>query len=773
DVAEQAALRAREQKAAEIRRQAAEEADTSRGNLEKQRQELEVQASSVVEPDDAEPEPIVSQAATGSLKVVVERLQAQLARELQAKEFLDVEAEEVQLTLEDVRESALLVASNDTWTEEVQVEWHKEALWAYYKNHRAEVLRLRHKVAALERAQQQAQQVKNISSEDVSALKRQVEQLAQQNEVLNTTLSTKKKYLEEQRFLQQTGREMLETQDDLETCLSEELEVLKAREQQLEQVALALCQKRQSLQRQREERRSEVARLEIRLHSLRSCGAATTAAAADLADIEAETLEASVDCREAVAEAEAWMSCLPSQVLDDAELGSSFESLCALFRCFHKARILAQSIQDHFVATAALAVLQDVGTMRWLCSVMQAAAMLATAVLGVLGCLSAESPDRYRGLVRLPAVASCGHGEAALDALLRALLDLVRGKATREREGLLAALRAHGAQLLSLQKAMFKDQHFASWQRCCCALEALRGSCAGALYASSNAGGTRRKRWQDLYEEANRFIARLVACEDFGSRPLFGIGPSEQEVQKSDSEDASEEEEEEGEEPHEKEAPKQQLTQLHVDAVVRQAQSLDLAAHQGKEDALDKTLSLAEKELGTLVALFEATQKTAPAAPWEKVRQSKRSSLEVAEQAAQPAFEQANKGLQKVELSMTTAQERLDRAKQEMNQVEQQFGVARIESERASASWQRRPRCCATRSPSVRGARQVSSRTPSTQWPWRGSSAPPPPRPPRRAWRCRLRRMPPRRGRRGCRCAWTSTSCSFCTPRCCGERQKK
>ncbi|CAJ1331634.1 unnamed protein product [Effrenium voratum] len=350
---------------------------------------------------------------------------------------------------------------------------------------------------------------------------------------------------------------MLETQDDLETCLSEELEVLKAREQQLEQVALALCQKRQSLQRQREERRSEVARLEIRLHSLRSCGAATTAAdAADLADIEAETLEASVDCREAVAEAEAWMSCLPSQVLDDAELGSSFESLCALFRCFHKARILAQSIQDHFVATAALAVLQDVGTMRWLCSVMQAAAMLATAVLGVLGCLSAESPDRYRGLVRLPAVASCGHGEAALDALLRALLDLVRGKATREREGLLAALRAHGAQLLSLQKAMFKDQHFASWQRCCCALEALRGSCAGALYASSNAGGTRRKRWQDLYEEANRFIARL-ACEDFGSRPLFGIGPSEQEVQKSDSEDASEEEEEEeGEEPHEKERPR-------------------------------------------------------------------------------------------------------------------------------------------------------------------------------------------------------------------------
>ena len=43
-------------------------------------------------------------------------------------------------------------------------------------------------------------------------------------------------------------------------------------------------------------------------------------------------------------------------------------------------------------------------------------------------------------------------------------------------------------------------------------------------------------RAQDLYEEANRFIARLVACEDFGSRPLFGIGPSEQEVQKSDSE---------------------------------------------------------------------------------------------------------------------------------------------------------------------------------------------------------------------------------------------
>ena len=107
---------------------------------------------------------------------------------------------------------------------------------------------------------------------------------------------------------------------------------------------------------------------------------AVSEAGASPSAIEAEALEAcrnrqvsyvfiaascqvSVDCREAVADAEAWMSCLPSQattlqvcsyllnslkhetgfvqVREDAELGVTFHSLCALHRCFQKAIVAA------------------------------------------------------------------------------------------------------------------------------------------------------------------------------------------------------------------------------------------------------------------------------------------------------------------------------------------------------------------------------------------------------------------------------------------------
>ena len=104
------------------------------------------------------------------------------------------------------------------------------------------------------------------------------------------------------------------------------------------------------------------------------------------------------------------------------------------------------------------------------------------------------------------------------------------------------------AQLLSLLKALFKDLQFASWQRAGCAVEALRMACASALYASADAGGSQRKRWQELYDQSNRLFNRLqAACPD--GAELLEIGPSEERHPKRrDSEDTDEEDEDEDEE---------------------------------------------------------------------------------------------------------------------------------------------------------------------------------------------------------------------------------
>jgi len=694
-----AAAAAQERKAAEIRLQA-EEAAKNQGTLEKERAAFEADSLSALPQDDGAdiPDPQqLSEASSGSLRAVVERLQEQLAKELKEKELLDIEAEELALRLEEVKDTTEWAADNDAWTEQVQVEWHREALWEYYKAHRAEVVRLRHRAAALERAQQQALQLqsKSTGTEDASMLKRAVEQLTQQNDGLASALATKTKLVEEQRSLQTTGLEMLETEQDLEVQLCEELQSLQGREEQLEQLALQLCKIRRQMQSQRLARSAEVARLETRLQMLRSGGkAAGAAASASPAAIEAETLEVHVNCREAIAAAEAWMSCLPGQVRDDAELGVSFHSLCALHRCFRKACILSRSIHEHFIADAALAVLQDAASMNWLCSISLASTQLAYAALGVLGCLYTTDVERYCLLVRNAAFVSCA-GEASLDAALAALQRIFRLDKAAETEEVLAALRAHGAQLLSLLKALFKDLQFASWQRAGCAVEALRMACASALYASADAGGSQRKRWQELYDQSNRLFNRLqAACPD--GAELLEIGPSEERHPKRrDSEDTDEEDEDEDEELEEDGEHRNQttaqhvgLTQLLLDGLLRQALALHpLSQHEpvSDMDTLQRTFSHAETQLELLSEIFAA----APVAgaqkkerPWEKARSRKRSSLEVAEQAAQPALEQATKGLSKVQVSLETVGDRLAKAKQEMQEAEKQFGAARIQSER-------------------------------------------------------------------------------------------
>ena len=299
--------------------------------------------------------------------------------------------------------------------------------------------------------------------------------------------------------------------------------------------------------------------------------------------------------------------------------------------------------------------------------------------------------------MRNAAFSSCA-GEASLDAALAALLRTFGQRAgeAKASEEVVPALRAHGAQLLSLQKSLFKDQQFASWQRASCAVEALRVSCASALYASADAGGSHRRRWQDLYDQANRLINRLQPVAT-AINELLVIGPSEERRPKRRCSDGTDDEDDEGDEDEAEVADEEQklhqrgaLTQLLLDGLLRHALALQpLSQHEPTDDSdtLQRTFSHAETQLEALADLFSEDSLTVGAStpeqrPWEKARSSKRSGLEVAEQAAQPALEQAMKGLAKAQDSLERVEARLTKARNEMQEAERQFGAARIQSER-------------------------------------------------------------------------------------------
>ena len=329
--------------------------------------------------------------------------------------------------------------------------------------------------------------------------------------------------------------------------------------------------------------------------------------------------------------------------------------------------------------------------MRFLCSAELVGSQLAYAVIGVLSCLQSTEVSKYVELSQLSSLASAAQvGEMGVDALLRSFLQICRGQddsSTAQREAMLAAVRAQGAQLMSLQKALFKDEHHHEVLQTqgACALEAFRAACAGALYATSLAGGEHRAIWQDLYESSERLLKGPTATETH--EELFSI------ARPKETDSASEEEEEVEEEDEETGKVKVEPSHAHVaaciDALMRHAVSLGATSSQQKESQQLRTFSLAEKELQTLSDAWDENKALPPtdaggtaAFPWEKLRQKVRSDLEVAEQAAQPAFEQVTKGLEKVDLSMSRAQERLAKAKDEMHEVEKNFGQARIKAER-------------------------------------------------------------------------------------------
>eukprot|EP00930_Biecheleria_cincta_P028740 TRINITY_DN20040_c0_g1_i1.p1 TRINITY_DN20040_c0_g1~~TRINITY_DN20040_c0_g1_i1.p1 ORF type:complete len:1338 (+),score=333.29 TRINITY_DN20040_c0_g1_i1:210-4223(+) len=702
-----------EHEAAELKRKA-EDAARDHGALEQERLKLEAESNEMNKDVSTEQVEIPEAPQAGqpvSLRSAVQRLKEELAKETAEKELAELETEEVSLQVEEIKEAIAAAENEDSWTDEVQIAWHKEALWSYYKDHKVEMLRLRQRAVALERAQVLAQQAQPSQEEDVSSLKRSVEQLEHQNKALEITSTGLAKLVEERRYLRQTESDMLEAQSSLENSLKEELQMLEERARQLQAVAVHLCQVRQQIRGQAQARRAEVCRLEIRLQMLHSSTqrgskiASGRSGGSSLDTKELDLLEVSCESRAHAARAQAWELCLPKQVKEDAELGQSFQAICALYRSLHKACILSRSIHEHFVADAALAMLQDPCTsMRWLCCSSLAASQLAYNVVAVLGRLRALDVTKYSQLANNSALRACADGESSIDAVLDSVLSMLEstGKQQQKTDGaqhascsqeILSSLRAQGAQLLSLRNSFFKHEPFASWQSACCAVEALRAACAAALYASEDAGGSRRKQWQGLYHRADKLIQNMSAHPgiviEFDSSvsgaELLTILPSEPQPDQPREESC----------PEKIETPDQiadqgKLTQVLLDSLLRQVTSLEAFAvrEPAEEDdarVLDRVLNLVEADLSTVADLFTgrgALVGEVSAPPWEQARDRARLSLEEAEQGLEPARTEIDRGMQTVTKELESCQERLGQATREVQEVERKFGIARIDAER-------------------------------------------------------------------------------------------
>lgn len=704
-----------EREAAELKRKT-EDAARDQGVLEQERLKLEAESNEMIKDASTEqlvlPETPQEAGAPVSLRSAVLRLKEELAKEAAEKELAELEAEEISMQVEETREAIAAAENDDSWTDQVQLGWHKEALWSYYKDHKVEMLRLRQRAVALERAQLLAQQAQPSRDEDVSSLKRSVEQLEHQNKALESTSTALAKMVEERRYLRQTESDMLEAQNLLEKSLNEELQTLEERERQLQAVAIHLCQVRQQIRGQAQARRAEVCRLEIRLQMLQSStqrNSRTSAGAARPGDSslitrEMDVLEVSCESRAHAARAQAWELCLPNQVKEDAELGQSFQAVCALGRSLHKSCILSRSIHEHFVADAALAMLQDPCTsLRWLCCSSLAASQLAYNAVAVLGRLRNLDVTKYSQLANNSALRACADGESSIDAVLDVLLSMLESTGNRRpddvqpashcSQDILSSLRAQGAQLLSLRNSFFKHEPFASWQSACCAVEALRAACASALYASEDAGGSRRKQWQGLYHRADRLIRRMFAHP--GTVIDFDGSVNGMELLKTLPSEPQPDQPEEDPGPEEAHSPDQtvdqgKLTQVLLDSLLRQVTSLEAFAvrEPAEEDdarVLDRVLSLAEVDLNTVSDLFaarSASAEEASAPPWEQARDRARLGLEEAEQGLEPARAEIDRGMQTVTNALQSSQERLDLAKREVQEVERLFGIARIEAER-------------------------------------------------------------------------------------------
>jgi len=421
------------------------------------------------------------------------RLKVEIEMEDSQRALAEVQVEELELELNELEGQEGYEGAELGARKEAGVVKYQQALRQLYDAHHAKMRQMRRRAGELERERGRSQ------AADEAAMQRSIEQLAHQNEVLAESVDVSVKAVEERKRLQDANHEMVQVQELLQAALAGELTAQDTRERDLNALARHLALQRLEQRQRCQAKIAAVARLEVRLQT---AGSRDAGKGSDLALAKLESQIINADTRAVASTAEAWSACLPPEVREEA-LGH-YQTLCALSRSFHKARILTDAIHEYYVQDIALALLPGMDEKwPWLCGVCLASAQVAHAIIGILGRLQAWS-DRFPVLSRLPALRSCAEGEKVLNAALVVLMGGAWGDDDKD----LLALRALSAQLTSLQASVFQDE-FTSFQSAACVVEMLRAVCALALYASVDSGGSRRQAWQDLCKHADHVLRRL------------------------------------------------------------------------------------------------------------------------------------------------------------------------------------------------------------------------------------------------------------------------
>jgi len=580
-----------------------------------------------------------------------------------------------------------------------QLKLHHEALRTLYEDHNDEMCFLQERAFELEGMDGYSHSKNGIEAEVIPTLQRSLEQLTEQSKVLEGTVATARESLEERKKLHSANDELADANNALEGALTQELKKQEDREDQLHMLLLKLGHEQEDLKKKREDQRAVVARFEMRLETLKTLVHGTSVEAMqrnipDQSAIELSTLLLLSDARSDAVHAEAWAACLPAAIRENAGLGESFQTLCALHRCFHKATAITRSIHERYIEDATLALLPETATpMLWLSRIYLAVALCAVVCVGILGRLRRCSVQRYMSLINLPVMRACASGESTLDDVLGVLGSEAWTSCNTISSAdlpshLLPSLNALCALFTSLQNSVFKDEPFVSWQSASCVVEALRAVCVQAFYASCGAGGARKSQWLRLYARANKLataFAKLLQCSDLGGRGLLdpvGIEPLVDTPTGAVSDELS------------KPTESATLSQTLLDALTVQVLALEHhATHEQNPDeaavgALERALDYSLMHLDTLEKMTEGLQElkvvssevTQP--PWVQACDEMRAKIETADSSVPVEKKMVESDMQSAIVSRQSIDAKLADVRNALVKAEHEFGVARINAER-------------------------------------------------------------------------------------------
>lgn len=631
------------------------------------------------------------------------RTRGQIQVERSATELAELRREELELEIEQVQEEIAEAMAPEFFEEETQLAWHKEALRRYVQDHKNAMQRLKIREGELERAKHDAAEAdKDV---DIEALKKECDAKRHMAEKTEREADTARKSIEERRAIQGVDTDYFQVAQDLESEMKLEIDRQTRILHSLEEVVLALHRGRREGKRRQSAAEAEQARLEIRMQAVREQrtmlgigGDSNPAVPLEAKEIDAVKVGAAA--QGAVAHAVAWSSSLPSSLKDATGLGMPFTTLVGLHRVFWKAQFLACSIHQHYIQDPTLAVLQADVAMEWLTRACLAATQIGYSGVSVLGRLRSMSAHAYGQVIRGPAVKSISSSERHVDEALRVVQSFFMEDAL-PRETLKQVLRqleALGAQMLSVEKSSFKKEPFASWQSAACAVEACRATCALVLYASADAGGTRRARWQGLYGKADRVRASLAGLR--GRSGFFEIGPNLIVLAPPPPalvEGGGDAEVEDGEiaapvaEASRDAAVDKTLDQRMLDDLLKQVKVLESFAYcepaiEADAEALDYAFTTAENSLATVGSVVNRASVKAPAVPpvhaefdpWNAAPVAMAAEIQAAEEQGKIEEEAAAKELKQAEASMDTVKSCIEAMKGELREVEAGFGQSRV-----------------------------------------------------------------------------------------------